>query len=175
VAQDGLVSCIVSPDDAAWHAGNAVGNATTVGIECRPEATEGDYKTVSELISFIRGIYGDIPLYPHSHWHATACPGKWDLAKLDRMARAVPAVSPQAATATTTTTTTAKGQDKMLVISQQKGDSAIWIGDGITRRQIPDLKTLADYRKLASWGVLNIFKNGETMDYPLATLGAPVK
>jgi hypothetical protein len=68
-----------------------------------------------------------------------------------------------------------KESKKMLVITQAKGDPAVWIGDGITRRQIPDPKTLEDYRKLARWGVLNIFKNGETMDYPPAVLGTPVK
>jgi len=65
--------------------------------------------------------------------------------------------------------------EKMLIISKAKGDSAIWIGDGISRRQIPDAKTLEDYRKLAKWGVLSIYKNGETMDYPPAVLGEPVK
>jgi len=64
--------------------------------------------------------------------------------------------------------------EKMLVISKEKGGSSIWIGDGISRRQIPDTKTLEDLRKLARWGVLKIFKDGETMDYPLAALGEPV-
>jgi N-acetylmuramoyl-L-alanine amidase len=180
IAEGGLVSCIVSPDDAAWHAGNGVANAETIGIECRPEGDELTYQTVAELIAFLRNIYGDVPLYPHSHWHATACPGKWDLAKLDRMARAVaakPAVAPQSSTitkATTTTKPTTVPGGKMLVISQAKGDPKIWIGDGITRRHIPDPKTLADYQKLAQWGVLNIFKNGQIMDYPLEVLGQPV-
>lgn len=89
VAQDGLVSCIVNPDDAAWHAGNATGNATTIGIELRPEATAGDYRTAAELIAFLRSIYGDIPLVPHKHWQNTACPGRYDLARLDREARNV--------------------------------------------------------------------------------------
>jgi N-acetylmuramoyl-L-alanine amidase len=105
VAQDSLVSCIVSPDDAAWHAGHPVGNATTIGIECRPEATDGDYRTVGELIAFIRGIYGDLPLVPHNKWQNTQCPGRYDLARLDREARGVAAepapapVAPQSAPA----------------------------------------------------------------------------
>ena len=61
--------------------------------------------------------------------------------------------------------------EKMLIITKAKGDTAVWIGDGISRRQIPDTKTLEDYRKLANWGVLNIYRNGETMDYPPAVLG----
>jgi len=87
VVQAGLVACIVSPDDCAFHAGNAEGNTFSVGIECRPEATDGDYATIAELIRDIRAIYGDIPLYPHNHWFNTACPGDYDLGRLDSLAR----------------------------------------------------------------------------------------
>jgi len=87
VVQDGLVACIVSPDDCAFHAGNAEGNSHSIGIECRPEATDGDYATVAELIRDLRRIYGDIPLYPHNHWYNTACPGDYDLGRLDSLAR----------------------------------------------------------------------------------------
>jgi hypothetical protein len=104
VASAGLVTCIVAPQHAAWHSGNAVGNAESVGLELRPEATEADYQTAAELIADLRKVYGDVPLVPHKHWHNTACPGKWDLAKLDRMARAVasgkaPIVKPATPTA----------------------------------------------------------------------------
>lgn len=93
IAQAGTVACIVDPEDVAYHAGKfpwengSKGNATTIGIELRPEATEADYITAAELIRELRAVYGDIPLYPHNHWSQTACPGAWDLAKLDRMAR----------------------------------------------------------------------------------------
>jgi hypothetical protein len=84
------INCLVSPADAAWHAGNARGNATTIGIECRPEATEADYRVVAELVRFLRDTYGaNLPLFPHRYWQATACPGQWDLAKIDRMAEAM--------------------------------------------------------------------------------------
>ena len=84
------ITCLVSPEDAAWHAGNAVGNATTVGIECRPEATEADYKVVAELVRFLRDTYGpNLPLIPHRDWQATQCPGHWDLGKIHRMAEAL--------------------------------------------------------------------------------------
>jgi len=110
VASDGRINCLVSPQDAAWAAGNAYGNATSIHIEARPEATDGDYRTVSWLISFLREHYGaNLPLKHHREWSATACPGKWDLARLDREARAwstagAPAaptltVAPQSATA----------------------------------------------------------------------------
>jgi hypothetical protein len=84
------ITCLVSPLDAAWHAGNAVGNATTVGIECRPEATEADYKVIAELVRWIRDVYGaNLPLIPHRDWQATQCPGHWDLGKIHRMAEAL--------------------------------------------------------------------------------------
>lgn len=91
VASDNRIHCLVSPQDAAWAAGNAYGNATSIHIEARPEGTDGDYRTVAWLISFLREHYGDLPLRPHNSWSATACPGKWDLARLDREARAAAA------------------------------------------------------------------------------------
>lgn len=83
IASDGLVSCIVDPDDRAWHAGAGLttphgGNATSIGIECRPECSPGDRETVAELIADLRETYGHLPLYPHRHWTATACPGRWE-------------------------------------------------------------------------------------------------
>lgn len=87
VVQDKLVACIVSPDDCAWHSGHPQGNSHTIGIECRPEATEGDYASTAELIAFLWGIYGIIPLYPHSYWVATDCPGAYDLSRLQSLAK----------------------------------------------------------------------------------------
>lgn len=91
VASDSRIHCLVSPLDASWAAGNAYGNATSIHIEARPEATDGDYATVAWLIAHLRSIYGDLPLKPHNAWAATACPGKWDLARLDREARSAAA------------------------------------------------------------------------------------
>jgi hypothetical protein len=87
VVWDGNVYCIVSPPDAAWHAGNGEGNRTSIGIECHPEATDGDYATVAWLVSWLRGQYGDLPLHPHNFWTSTTCPGAWDLGRLDALAR----------------------------------------------------------------------------------------
>jgi len=87
VVEDGRVACIVAPGRRAWHSGNNVGNDTSIGIECRPEATDGDYATVAELVRNLRAVYGDLPLKRHSDWKNTACPGAWDLARIDRLAR----------------------------------------------------------------------------------------
>ncbi|WP_404465261.1 N-acetylmuramoyl-L-alanine amidase [Micrococcus antarcticus] len=97
IVEAGKVACIVDPDDAAWHAGSAKGNATSIGIECRPEARDGDYETVAELVRTLRATYGDLPLIPHKAWKATTCPGRWDLARLDRLARGTAAPAKPAA------------------------------------------------------------------------------
>lgn len=95
VVSDGRINCLVSPANAAWAAGNAYGNATSIHIECRPEATDGDYATVAWLVSFLRQHYGSsLPLKAHREWNATACPGKWDLARVDRLSRGA-TVTPQ--------------------------------------------------------------------------------
>lgn len=80
------VACIVNFPDVAWHAGNATGNATTIGIECDPRCRAEDYDVVAEVIADLRSFYGNIPLYPHKHWKATSCPGAYDLKKLDNIA-----------------------------------------------------------------------------------------
>lgn len=71
------VACIVSPDDTAWHSGNAWGNARTIGIECDPRATDEDVDVIAELVADIRSAYGDVPIYWHSYFVATACPGAY--------------------------------------------------------------------------------------------------
>lgn len=98
IAEAGRVACIVNPEDVAWHAGDWGGNLSSIGIECNPRATDEDYQTIGELVAYLRGIYGDIPLYPHRHWTQTECPGVYDIARIDAIARGS-SVQPQAATA----------------------------------------------------------------------------
>lgn len=90
VASAGKIDCLVSPADIAWHAGNAKANASMIGIECRPEASDEDYATVAELIRFLRELYGPLPLVAHRDVKATVCPGIWDLVRLDKLAKATP-------------------------------------------------------------------------------------
>lgn len=87
VVEAGKVACIVAPKKRAWHAGSSKGNHVSIGIECRPEATDGDYETVAELIANLRAVYGDLPLQRHKDWTKTACPGDWDIKRLDKLAR----------------------------------------------------------------------------------------
>lgn len=87
VVSAGRVHCIVSPTDTAWHAGDWDENLQSIGIECRPEATAADYATVAELVRWLRTKYGNIPLRPHKQFYSTDCPGRWDLSRLDQLAR----------------------------------------------------------------------------------------
>lgn len=77
VLQEGRVTCLVSPDDAAWHGGHPQGTAQTIGIECRPEMTPGDIDTLASLLRYLETIYGSLLIYKHSDWTATACPGRY--------------------------------------------------------------------------------------------------
>lgn len=79
------VACIVSPDDTAWHAGTAWGNARTIGIECDPRCRAEDIDVVAELVAQIRDAYGDVPIYWHSYFVATACPGRYTKSVLDKI------------------------------------------------------------------------------------------
>lgn len=83
------VTCLVSPADIAWHAGNWTVNCRSIGIECRPEATDEDYATVAELVRWLREQYGNLPLRRHRDYFPTACPGQWDIGRIDALARAV--------------------------------------------------------------------------------------
>lgn len=87
VVEAGRVAWVVDAQNVAWHAGNARGNATTLGYELNPRASQGDYDTAAELIAQTRLTYGDLPLYPHKYWKATQCPGAYNLVRLDQMAR----------------------------------------------------------------------------------------
>lgn len=77
VVEAGRVACLVSPANAAWHAGSAEGNRTTIGIECNPRMSEGDIQTLVELIAWIEDTYGPMKVYGHRDWHNTACPGTY--------------------------------------------------------------------------------------------------
>lgn len=96
VVSAGRIDCIVSDADVAWHSGVWSENLRSIGIECRPEATDADYETVAELVRVLRARYGDLPLHGHREFFPTACPGVWDLARLDRLARSG-TITPQSA------------------------------------------------------------------------------
>ncbi|SDT42446.1 N-acetylmuramoyl-L-alanine amidase [Pseudarthrobacter equi] len=87
VIEAGRVAVIIDHINAAWHAGNATGNARSIGLELNPRASEGDYQTAAERVRDLWAFYGEKPLKAHRDWFSTACPGVYDLAKLERLAK----------------------------------------------------------------------------------------
>ena len=79
------VAWIVDAMDVAWHSGSAYGNAKTIGIECDPRCRPEDYDVVAELVADIRSAFGDVPIYSHNMWVATACPGGYDIDRIDKL------------------------------------------------------------------------------------------
>ena len=87
VLEDGKVACLIEPGLRAWHVANndyqvvMQGvydiNSHTIGIECRPECTQGDVNTLCELIAELWCDYGVTPIYGHQEFMATACPGRY--------------------------------------------------------------------------------------------------
>ena len=77
VVEAGRVARLISPDHAAWHAGSAAGNATSIGIEMNPRASEDDMQTLASLIRWLESVYGSLMVYRHSDWFGTACPGAY--------------------------------------------------------------------------------------------------
>lgn len=95
------VAVLVDNVNAAWHSGNARGNATTLAFECDPRCRQEDYEVAAEDIAETWKFYGRIiPLVPHKHWKATACPGNYDLGRLHNMALAIYNGAPAPAKAT---------------------------------------------------------------------------
>ena len=79
------VAQLVNLEDASWATNYA--NPYTISIECDPRCRDEDYDVVAELIAQLRQVYGDLPLVPHRQFVATACPGNYDLNRLDSEAR----------------------------------------------------------------------------------------
>lgn len=84
VVSAGRITQICHDYDTAYHAGNWTINLRSIGIECRPEASEDDVRTVAELVRRIRSEWGPLPLSVHSDYYPTACPGRYH-ALIDRI------------------------------------------------------------------------------------------
>ena len=89
VMSDGLVTHLVDDSRAAWHAGSTPGNGQTIGIECRPEMTAGDWVTLVQLCADLEETHGSLKYYGHKDWKSTACPGKY----YDRIGELVKAIN----------------------------------------------------------------------------------
>ena len=87
VLEANKVACIIAPELRAWHVarndfqkvmpGIYDVNSHTIGIECRPECTDGDVETLCQLIADLWVDYGKVPIYGHLDFMATACPGAY--------------------------------------------------------------------------------------------------
>ena len=95
VAMAGKVERQVDEKDTAYHGGNPAINHRSIGIECRPEATDGDYETVAELVADIWSRHGKLPLIGHNQvpsvrpgqqYVATGCPGRYDVERIRKEA-----------------------------------------------------------------------------------------
>ncbi len=75
VVSDNRVACIVSPTEAAWHAGSTEGNGRTIGIEVDPRLPGNTLETCAELAADMEHQFGSLNHYGHKDWSSTECPG----------------------------------------------------------------------------------------------------
>lgn len=84
VVSAGLVTGLVPESQAAWH---CIGrNGGTIGIECRPEMSAGDWATLVELCADIEERRGSMKYDHHGNNAATNCPGRYRR-RLSRLVR----------------------------------------------------------------------------------------
>ena len=131
------IARIVDESDTAWHAGNWDANTKSIGIECRPEARDADYDLVADLILDIRTRTGKaLPLYPHKKFTATACPGVWDLTRLENLVQTKKKATTPVATAPCKRTTW-----RGVVVCEHSVPKlnkwAVAVGDGILLKPLP--------------------------------------
>lgn len=112
VIQGKRIACLVSTADAAWHAGAARGNATSVSFEMSPWATDEDLKTLASAIRWLEKLYGkSLKIYQHKEWSPTACPGVYStkIGQLVAMVNAGPGATPSTPAPTATPSTSTAG------------------------------------------------------------------
>lgn len=89
VGEMAKIAWIVNAIDAAWHAGNARGNAKYVGYECNPRLSDGDYQTMGEFHYDMEKAYGKtLEIRVHKEFSSTQC-SPIDKARIRRIADAL--------------------------------------------------------------------------------------
>jgi len=79
------VACLVDLNNASWATNSA--NPYPISIEGDPRCRDEDYDVIAELIAELRVAYGiQLPIKPHRDFVATACPGNYDLNRLNALA-----------------------------------------------------------------------------------------
>lgn len=120
-----IAACIVSIQNAAWHAGGKHsgkhGNVSSVGLELDPKADADTYETAGELIADIWIQIGKkVPLVSHSYWTATTCPGSYDLSKLTAIANKWYAVKTGPTKPTTTKPTPIPSKGALMALTDKE-------------------------------------------------------
>lgn len=86
VGEGNRVAWIVDAINAAWHAGNARGNALYVGYECNPRLSDEDYQTMGEFHYDMEVAYGrTLEIRVHKEFSNTSC-SPIDKARIRRIA-----------------------------------------------------------------------------------------
>lgn len=81
VLSDNKITLCVNPDNVAWCSQG--GNPTTISVETQPTLGAEGYKKWGWLVDQLEQRYGrNLPLYKHSYWFSTACPGTIDLDRI---------------------------------------------------------------------------------------------
>jgi hypothetical protein len=83
----------------------------------------------------------------------------------------------QGAITNAATTQAQEEDDDMLVIARDSSapdPEKTWIGNGVTRRHIPNPETLAAYKDHARMGILKIYDGGNVQNLPTESLGVDV-
>lgn len=86
---NGRAAVLISAENCSWANGSPKGNTQAYSIELNPLGRDEDYQAAGEFVAYIRGFIGDLPLVGHSYYTATQCPGDYDLARIDRIARSI--------------------------------------------------------------------------------------
>lgn len=142
----GAVAQYVNVNEYAWACGNTQGNQTSISIEMCNSSTGGNWpvsdvtwKSAARLAGWLFAhVIGTRPtsktLVPHHYWYATACAGPYMDSIFDR-------VVTEAQLVYDAFTGTHKLEDsnvKNLILAQHKGETAVWVGDGLLRRHVQD-------------------------------------
>ena len=89
MVEAGRITQMIPESAMAWHAGNSTANRHGIGIELNPRQSDGDYETAAQLVAEIWGRRGKLPLRKHREFFGTACPGTWDVSRIQRRAEQI--------------------------------------------------------------------------------------
>ena len=147
VGEFGRIAWIVNALDAAWHAANARGNATTIGYECNPRLSDGDYEMMGRFHYDMEVAYDKrLSIYVHKDWFATQC-SPIDKARVRRIADQY-----HSGVVVAPTATEAEVKQAYLDILERAADPAglkTYTTNGMTNGQVrADLLASDEYKRL---------------------------